>query len=220
MPRKKKEAKPQTLRSKLSQSPELLQVGRRLASLALALGAQEGVLNIRQREELRRALAAAGEELGWAGMLAHRDGAISTIRKDVLTIAKAGAKALAKDLAEELALKRVEAEQLEAAAAAIRKMSESAKTSYPTEYSYRYTARDAIHDTVTKTEVVVANDAAEALTAAEGMDRSLPGRTKLADAMIIRLEERQVRVEEMTKVLPDFIQFSHGLLGEVLTTLQ
>ena len=73
---------------------------------------------------------------------------------------------------------------------------------------------------ITKTETLVLNDAAEALSASESIVRNITGREKLADLMVIALEKRQVQLEEMTRILPDFVKYSQDLLRDVLATLQ
>lgn len=217
MPRKKAE-KPPTLRSLLARSPELKQVSRRLSVLALAQAEQEGKLGVRQREQLRRALAAAGDELGWAGT--GRDESLTDINKSVLSLAKAGAKAMVKDLADELADKKTEVAQLGATMKAVRKLADLKKTTYPQELSYTFTARDGSQGLITKTEELVLNDADEANSAGDRIERSLPGREKLADLMVVDLKLRAKKLDAMTKALPDFVKGTTELLRDVLVTLQ
>ncbi len=219
MPRKTVEG-PQSLRSMLARSPEIQGVARQLASLALALVEQEGPLGVRQREQLRRALATAGDALGWTGAVASSGDSVVVASKDVMTMAKSGARSMASDLTEELARKRTEASQIADTAAAARKLSEDADTTYPAEITYCYTARDATHGVVTKTETLTVNDARETLSAAEAIERSVPGRTKLADLMVLNLEQKQVRVDEMTRTLSEFLKSSQELLREVIVNLQ
>jgi len=220
VPRKKKTEKPQSLRTILSRSPELQQVSRQLSVLALAQMEQEGRLGVRQREQLRRALSAAGEELGWAATAAHSGDSIGELSKSVLTMSKAGAKAMAKDLAKELADKEVEIPQIVAASDSARKLSEGKKTKYPAEVTYCYTARDGSQGMITKTETLVLNDAAEALSASESIVRNITGREKLAAVMVIALGVKQEQLEAMTRILPDFVKYSQDLLRDVLATLQ
>ena len=218
MPRKTVEG-PQSLRTLLSRSPEIRQVSRTLASLALAHVEQDGLLSVRQGEELRRALATAGEVLVWATTAASSGDSVTKVSKDAMTMARNGAKLLTKDLAEELARKRTEVAQLGDVAIAARKLSEDKKTTYPTEITSSSTARDPTQGLVTKTETLTLNDAQEALSAAEAIERGLPGRGKLADLMIINLEQKQVRMEAMKRALPEFIKSFDDVLREVLATL-
>jgi len=219
MPRKKVE-KPQAPKKLLARSPELLEVSRQLAAVALARVEQDGHLSVRQREQLRRALSTAGDALGWIRRATGSKDSVSEVSKDVLKMAKVGAKAMAKDLAEELASKRGEMDQVSEAAEAARVLAEDPDTIYPTEMTYYFTARNASQVLVTKTETIEANDAKEAQSASESIERNIAGRQKLSDLMTLALEGREERIEVMTRTLPDFVKFSHPLLREVLVTLQ
>jgi len=219
MPRKKVE-KPQAPKKVLARSPEMIEVSRQLSTVALARVEQDGHLSVRQREQLRRALSTAGDMLGWIRRSASSKDSVSEVSKDVLKMAKVGAKAMAKDLEAELASKRTEMDQVMEAAAAARTVSEDPDTTYPTEMTYYFTARNASQVLVTKTETIEANDAKEAMSASESIERNIAGRQKLSDLMTLELEGRQERIEVMTRTLPDFVKFSHPLLREVLVTLQ
>ncbi len=222
MPRKKvtrrKVKKRQTLRTMLARSPELVEVCRQLGALALAR--QESPLGVRQLEQLRRALTTAGDALGWTEAAAGDADSVVEVDKDIMIMAKGGAKFMAIDLAEELARKRTEVSRIHDAAASALKLSEDPDASYPAEITYSYTARDATKGTVTKMEALTLNDAREALSASESIERSTTSRGKLADLMIIALEQQQVELDAMTRTLPDFLESSQGLLHEVIVNLQ
>ena len=141
-------------------------------------------------------------------------------RKDVLTLAKRGVKAMEKDLEAELATKRKEIKVLGAVAVSARKLSEDPKTAYPTDIIYEFTARDATQTLVTKTHTVTPEDAEGALKAAESIEKSLVSREKLTDLMIHQLEDRHAELDVLRRALPDFVKFSHALLREVITNLQ
>lgn len=202
----------------MARSPELKEASRRFSSLALAKLEQQGILNVRQREQLRRALATSGEELDWAHL--EGDDIVGDIAKVMLRMARSGAKAMAKDLEEELAIKKKETKTLAKIAASLHKMAGSKKTEYPVEMTYDYTARDASQNYVTKTEELELEDAAAVTSAAEGMERSAPNREKLTNLMITDLKAKQARQDEMYKTLPDFVNSSKQLISEVLATLQ
>jgi len=219
MARKKVEGQP-SKRSLLTRSPEIQQVGRELAVLALAHVAQDGQLGVRQGEQLRRALATAGDILGWTGTAASSKDVVADVSKDVLTMAKAGSKAMAKDLADDLVRKEAEMTQLTDAATAARELAEDPDAAFPAEIVYSYTVRDAYQGLVTKTETVTVNDTKETHSAADGIERNLTGRLKLRDLMIIDLQEKQVKLDAMTRTLPDFIKSAHELLEQVISTLQ
>lgn len=202
----------------MGRSAELKEVERRLAGLALAKLEQDEFLNVRQYEQLRRGLAIAGEELGWADI--ESKDPVPEIKKALLRMCRNGARAMAKDLDEELATKKKETKTLAKIAASLHKAAASKKTEYPIVMTYEYTARDSSQNQVTKTEELELNDAAETTSAAEGMERSAPSREKLTNLMIIALKAKQGRVEEMTKRLPDFVASMEKMVREVLATLQ
>lgn len=219
MPKKTVEGT-RSVKKVLPRSPALHDVSRQIASLALAQVNQEGHLGVRQREQLRRALATAGEALGWSGRVAASEDAVGEVSKDVLKMAKRGAKSMAKDLAEELAGKKVEIAQIKRAASVVTKMAESKKTVYPTEITYTFTVRDATGDLVTKTETLPMENADEALSAVTTIEKNPTGKLKLKDLMIADLKQKQKQVEVMTNTLSDFIEYSHGLMRDVLHNLQ
>jgi hypothetical protein len=219
MARKKVEGQP-SKRSLLARSPEIQDVGRQLAVLALAQAAQDGVLGVRQGEQLRRALATAGDILRWTSTAASSSNVIVDVSKDVLTMCKAGSKSIASDLAEELVRKTGEMDQLTEKGTVTRALAEDPDTAYPFEVVYCYTVRDAYSGLVTKTETITVNDAKENNSAADGIERNLTGRGKLRDLMIIDLGQKQERLEEMTRTLPDFVKSTHELLEQVMSTLQ
>ena len=219
MPKKTVEG-PRSVKKVRPRSAELHDVSRQLATLALAQVDQEGHLGVRQREQLRRALATAGEALGWAGRVAGSVDGVGEVSKDILTMAKGGAKAMAKDLAEELAGKKTEISQVKRAAATVTKMANSKKTTYPTEITYHFTVRDATGDLVTKTETLPMENADEAFSAVTTIEKNPTGKLKLKDLMIADLKQKQKQVEVMTKTLSDFIEYAHDLTRDVLHNLQ
>jgi hypothetical protein len=218
MPRKKAE-KPQTVRSVLARSPEMNDVARKLAVIALADVNQEGLLSVRQREQLRRALALAGEGLAWDLTVANGTDPLRDVTKDVLALSKAGAKGMAAALVDELAMKEGEMEQISEVSESAREMSENAETPYPLDISYHYTVRDVMQGLATKIETITANDAKEMLSAADSIARSLPSRGKLANLMIVALEKKQLQIEVTKKTLPDFTKSLRQLLEEVLANI-
>jgi hypothetical protein len=217
---RKKTKRPLTLKAMLTRAPELEGVCRQLAALALAELEQDSPLGVRQNEQLRRALATAGEALGWTATTAHSDGSITEVNKDFMTMAKGGSRAKGRDLAKELTAKKVEVQQLNASLTSATKLAEGPDTVYPTEIIFSYTVRDAFAELVTKTESVTVTEAAEAASAATALERSMPARTKLADLMITELKRKQSQLDVMTKTLYEFVESSQGLLREVITNLQ
>ena len=200
-------------------SQEMGQVARDLASLAFARMQQEGELLVRQQEQLRRALAATGRSLGWAGRAAHNADWEADVNKDVLRIARNGARSLTRDLAAQEASKKKEMVRLKDIAAATEKMAENPDTVYPTEITYLHTARDSVRDLVTKTEERVVNDADEAMGVVRTIEKNLARWEGLRDEMVIELKERQQEVAAMQRNLSSFVKSLQSLLEEVLVTL-
>jgi hypothetical protein len=203
----------------MARSLEIKRVSREISTLALAEMNQHGQLNVRQKEQLRRALTTAGDELGWIDIETKSGDPMVEINKAVLRMARNGAKAMAKDLAEQLAAKKKETRALEKMKLGLMKLGEDPKTEYPVLLSYDYTARDSSQNPITKTENLELNEASEAISASEGMERSTNSRAKLTDLMIVRLKEQQVRLDEMTALLPEFVKSTHPVIEAVLLIL-
>ena len=215
-----KTKRPLTLKAMLTRAPELDGVCRQLAALALAELEQQSPLGVRQGEQLRRALATAGDALDWTATAAHSQDSIADVSKDFMTMAKGGSRAMGRDLANDLAAKKVEMKQLAATLVEATKLAEGPETAFPTVITFSYTLRDAFSELVTKTETLTPTEASEAASAAAALERSMPSRTKLSDLMIIELKRKQSQLEVMTKNLAEFIQGSRGLLQEVMANLQ
>ena len=194
-------------------------LSRELASLAFTRVKQGGRLLVRQREQLRRALAAIGTNLNWAATAAADRDAVDEISKDVLRIARNGARSLARELDTLRAAKSSETAQLESVAAVARELAEDPDAAYPVEIAYSHTARDGSAELVTRTEVCTVNDAEEA----QGVARTIEGRMgkweALRDQMRDELGEKKRELAEMKATLPDFVKSQEPLLREVLVTL-
>ena len=214
---KKAPKKKATRSSRLAGTPELDQVARKLASLAIAK--DESPLSVRQLEQLRRALAAAGEELGWIENPSGNGASIAEFSTDLIAMARNGAKSLGQDLAEELANKKTEITRLNKVIEHTRELAEDPDTVYPVDILFDHTIRDAYQEYVTKSETKVVNDGDEARSAAASIERSLTSWTKLADAMIVDLKRRQKQLSHVTEGLPEFVESSHGLLRAVVANL-
>lgn len=204
----------------VAHAPDIDDVCRDLAALALAKMEQGSVLNVRQRELLRRALATSGESLGWSLLAASTDNPIELISKDVMVIAQRGVKCMEKDLADELARKKVEMAQLKSAADYARKLAADPDTDYPVEITYSLTVRGASRRLDTKIETVTVNDTREATSAADAIERNPEGRNKLREQMILDLKDDRGRLSEMEKSLPEFVKSTAELLAEVIANLR
>jgi hypothetical protein len=170
---------------------------------------------VRQRETLRRALVAAAESLGWAA-LGHDP--VDVAAKEVLTLAKAGARSVAEDLETELAAKKTELSRLRKAADSLHEMADEAGFEEPVEFSYAHTARQG-DELVTKTQTVTLANGQEATDAADAIEKRLDGWDKLRGQMADELRRSQRQVEEMRHSLPDFTDSHRGLVREVLALL-
>lgn len=217
---KKKAARTKKLKAELSREPEIGQVSRQLAALALAQIEQDGQLSVRQTEQLRRTFARAGNALGWNVMAVETGTSVADVSNDVMVMAQSGADFMAADLKEALAAKRTEMARIRKAATAARDLVDRKEDSFPTEITYSYTARDSSQALITKTETVTVNAPEEAPVIANTIEKNITGRGKLNDLMIIDLEHKRGQLGAMSKKLPDFLTASHGLLREVIANLQ
>ncbi len=205
------------LRSKVESSPELLRVSRELASLTLAH--QERPLSPRERESLRRGLATAGDQLGWSETLATNADPVMEFALDVMSLATIGVESLGSDLEQERANKQTEMARLADVAAYARQLSTDPNAKFPAEITYTYTVRDPYQGLVTKTAKNTVSNPQEALAASESLQKSIEGRSKLTDLMVIDLEEKRGHLQAMTRTLPDFVKSSRSVLDEVIATL-
>jgi hypothetical protein len=205
------------LRKKVESSPELLTVARQLA--ALTLTHQERPLSPRERESLRRGLASAGDALAWSETLATTPDPVMEFALDVMSLATIGVESLGSDLVEERANKQTEISRLGEVAEYTRRLATDPNATFPAEITYSYTLRDAYQGLVTKIAKSTVSNPQEALGAAEALQKSIEGRSKLTDLMVIDLEERAARLQAMAGRVPDFVKSSQSVLDEVIATL-
>ena len=200
-------------------SAKTSEISREVDHLAFIKVKQEDWLNVRQQEQLRRALMSLGEVLGWAVTSANSKDPIADISKSTRKMMANGARAIKRSLANDLAKKKAEITELQKVARSIRKLSENPKTVYPLEITYHRSARDSVQSMFTKTEEIEADDAEATLACAELIERNIDHWTTLRDIMIaeIKLEQKQLGV--MTKNLSQFVKSMHPLLGEVVAPL-
>lgn len=201
------------------QDPEVLELGRKVALLALERTRQDGSLNVRQRDQLRRALAQAAEARGWVLIPDGTADRVTRATQDLAMLAEAGALALMSDLGEEVAAKNDELNRLREVAQAVQSMAASERTSYPAEIEYSHTARQGSQNLVTKTETLTLSDSAEAQDAAASLERKMEGWAKLRDQMLEELARREHQIEQTRRSLSGFVEASRSLVGEVLAVL-
>jgi uncharacterized protein YoxC len=202
-----------------TQSPELDEVGRKLASLALERLRQDGRLKVRQREQLRRTLATAANAMDWVLIAGSTADQVTRATSDITALADAGANSLERDLAEKVADKNGEMEQLKDVARSVQELAADADTSYPTEVEYSHTARHGSQQLVTKTETLTLGDADEAQDAAARLEKRMEGWERLRDQMLQELEHQRRQIDDMKATLSSFLDASQGLVREVLATL-
>ena len=187
-----------------------------MAVLALAWVKQDGHLRVRQREQLRRAIASAAEFLGW---ITIAEDPVETATKDVVKLTKSGTQTLTRELADEVATKKSEISELKRAASSMEKLAKKGDFTNPIEFSYSHTARRSADDLVTKVETLTLLEAQEATDAAAVIERKVETWTKLRDQMLVVLKQKQRQVEDMKSSVPAFVTSSQGIVRDVFATL-
>lgn len=199
--------------------PEVLELGRAVAMLALERTRQNDTLNVRQRDQLRRAVAQIAEVRSWVLIPGATNDRVTKAAEDLAVLAEAGALSLKSDVADEVAAKNDELKQLREVARTVQKMATSERTTYPAEIEYSHTARQGSQDLVTKTDTLTLTDSAEAQSAAATLEKSMEGWARLRDQMLEELADRQHQIEETRRGLSSFVDASRTLVGEVLAVL-
>jgi hypothetical protein len=199
-----------------SGNPELTEAARALASLAFDRWLQDGSLGLRQREQLRRALATAGQALGWESMPGTRAERTEAAIQDVARLADVGMNLLDQDLEELLAGKRREIQRIRNVAASVHDLATDSTVSYPTEVEYSHTVRNAGGELVTRISTLTLKDPAAALSAAATLENRLDGLAKLRDQMLEDLRQRRRQIKVMRHGLPGFADSSRRVVGELL----
>ena len=192
---------------------------REITELGLVRLKQGGRLNVRQRDLLRRALARAGEALGWAGTAANSEDPVAEILKELEHLIAEDARHLKVELAATVAAKTSEISDLEDVAASARTMSEADDVDYPTEISYSHTARDVSLGLITNTETMTVSDDQEAEDLAGTIEKSLSRWDRLRGQMLQEVEEEQVRLARLTRDLSDYVASMEDLVRDVIVTL-
>lgn len=201
------------------QDPEVLELGRTVATLALERMQQNGKLNVRQRDLLRRALAQMAEARNWVLLPGATTDRLTRATQDLADLAEAGALSLKSDVDDEVAAKNDELRQLEEVARTVQKMAASERTVYPAEIEYSRTARQGTQNLVTKTDTLTLSDNAEAQSAVGTLEKSMERWSRLRDQMLEELLHRQELMEQSRRSLSEFVDASRPLVGEVLSVL-
>lgn len=200
-----------------TRSPEARETARKLGCLALSWVLQKERLKVREREELRRAVSAAADFMGWREII--EDDPVDVARKDVLKLSRSGARTLTRELADETAEKKAEITQLKKAVKTLRKLAEEKEFEEAIEFTYDHTARKPSQGLVTKTEVLELTTPSEAGDAANAIESKLETWGKLREEMLLDLKARSKDLDEMKSNLATFARDSEPLIRHVLATL-
>jgi hypothetical protein len=176
---------------------------------------QGGRLNLREREKLRRVFASASELFGWATI---RQDPVETASKDLLKLARSGARLLTREFADEVASKKTEMSALKKVERSLHTLAKEADFTDPIEISYLHTGRKPPEGLVTRTETLTLADAAEATEAAHNIEAKQELWDKLRLEMLEDLAERQRQLDEMKRTLPAFVEASDALVRHVIST--
>lgn len=199
-------------------SEEVKGIARELTTLGLVHVRQDGLLNIRQQENLRRALADAGQALAWDVKAATSADPIPEVIKDLKKLVLAGAKTQKEEVAAELKVKKSEEKGLEKVVLALEKLIEKADKAFPTQISYSHTARDITQGFFTKTELVEMEGVTEAEDTLKLINKSWNRWGKLRVQMFEDLEDTGKRLNTLSGDLEPFVGSSRRLLNELLLT--
>ena len=212
-------AKLEVTRKRLTLSSSAVKdIARALTTLGLVHVEQDGLLNVRQTEELRRALAEAGEALAWDVKSATSANPMPDVVKDLKKLLKAGAKTLKAEVAIELKKKGSEERKLERTLEVLTKLTEKSEKAFPAEISYSHTARDITRGFFTKTEEIVLEDVSQAKETLATVEKSLNRWGKLRVQMHEELQQTDKRLKVLVSDLEPFVISSRRLIDELLLT--
>ena len=201
-------------------SQEMRDISRGLATLGHIRLQKGSPLNVRQREQVRRTLAEAGESLGWSEVAARDQDPVKAVSKDVRKMLRKGVKSLSRGVANDLVSTEAEVELLEELVDALRALSETPDALFPVEFTYSRPARD--HGSggfMTRKETLVLNNAEEAGKAALKIEKALPRWHNLREQMVADLRQHEASLAEVNSNLTFLIDGWRRLLGEVLVTM-
>ena len=194
-------------------------MGRQVAALALTRISQDGRLNVRQTDQLRRALAEAGDVLLWTEMTVNSADPVAFVSDELAKITKAGVKVIEKEIEEELKEKKTEITRLEEVVAKVRKLAEAKNPKLPVDILYDHTARAAAQGLITKTETVTVTTPEEATSCGNSIEKSMNRWTNLRDQMVAGLEEKEEQLEVVRVTLADFVAEQRPMVLAVIAVL-
>jgi hypothetical protein len=202
-----------------ARSAEYRRLGQQVADLALTRTTQGGRLNVRQREELRRALIEAGTALLWNEMALKGENPIDAIADDLAKLTKSGVRVIEREVESELKAKRTELSRLQKVADQARKLAHAKDPKLPTEITYFHTARAAAQGLITKSETVEITSKDEAESCADSIEKSLGRWENLRDQMVEELKKKNVQLSALSDSIADFVQAQRSLIKEVVAIL-
>jgi Asp-tRNA(Asn)/Glu-tRNA(Gln) amidotransferase A subunit family amidase len=191
---------------------------RALASLGHRRFRQGHPLNVRRREEVRRHLAEAGEELEWDVIAVLREDPLETVNDDVKKMLQSGVRALKQGVDDELAEKRREGARLDKMVARLEKLADDPEA-FPLELEYEHTGRKTGEIFPTKTQTLTLDGPEDALKAVKKLEKSLPRWEKIRQEAIADLKQRRETLEAMRRDLSDVIEGWQSLLRDVVVTI-
>ena len=202
-----------------ARSDDYRRLGRQVAAIALIRTGQGGRLNVRQKEELRRALLEAGEALLWDEMAVKGKNPLDAIADDLGKLTKSGIRVIEREVEADLKDKKSEMKRLVKVVEGARKLAEAKDDAFPTDISYSHTARAAAQGLVTKIETVEVTTQDEATSCADSIEKSMNRWEGLKDQMIDELQKKQALLTKLRGELPDFVKAQRTMLREVVAIL-
>jgi hypothetical protein len=200
-------------------SAEYRRLGEQVAALALTRTTQGGRLNVRQKEELRRALIEAGTALLWNEMALRGAEPFDKIADDLAKLTKSGIRVIEREVQDELKAKKTELKKLQKTVDQARKLADSKDPKLPTEITYVHTARAAAQGLVTKVETVEVTSKDEANSCADSIEKSLGRWENLRDQMVDELKKKEAQLSILGEQVTDFVQAQRSMIKEVVAIL-
>lgn len=171
---------------------------------------------MREREELRRNVSVAAELLDWRSF---GENALEQASEDLTRLGRNGVRALLRDLDAEIAAKKAEPAELKSAVRGLIEQADRHDFTEPLTFTYSHTARRHASGLVTNTETLEFADSAEALKAAEKIEARLDKWAGLQEDMLEELRDRERRLAEARREMPEFVASAQSLVRHVLATL-
>ncbi len=201
-------------------SPELRELGRRLAEEAAERVTLDGPLPVRRREIVRRSIRRVGRQLHWPLLATYENDAVDTAAAELRKVVKSGARSLERSADNEIEHKLGETDRIEEVLEALRELAETEDPEvFPQEFSYERTSRRS-GGLQTVTDVLEIEDAEAAKRAAKKVARSLPRAGRLQRDMVAHMEHQRDAFTRVRLETRETVRQWRGILGEVLLVLR